>query len=292
MPQPSLSSTGRPQTTYADVPVRTDAAVNEAQTSGVSWPAVAGGAFVTAALSLILLALGAGLGLSSVSPWSNAGASATTISRAAIIWLIFMQIASGAMGGYLAGRLRTKWASLHTDEVYFRDTAHGFLAWAVAFVVTAAFLTTAATFMVGATAASAAGAGAATAVQTNAQDSDASGYFVDTLFRSNSVQPDANSGSARAEAARILAYSAKGDVSAADRSYLAKLVAARTGLSQAEAERRVSDVITAEKEAADTARKATAHALLWTFLALLIGAFCASFAATIGGRQRDLAVVV
>ena len=156
MPQPSLSSTGRPQTTYADVPVRTDAAVNEAQTSGVSWPAVAGGAFVTAALSLILLALGAGLGLSSVSPWSNAGASATTISRAAIIWLIFMQIASGAMGGYLAGRLRTKWASLHTDEVYFRDTAHGFLAWAVAFVVTAAFLTTAATFMVGATAASAA----------------------------------------------------------------------------------------------------------------------------------------
>ena len=106
MAQPSLSSTARPQTSYADVPVRTGAVGNEALASGVSWPAVAGGAFVTAALSIILLALGAGLGLSSVSPWSNVGASASAISTAAIVWLIFMQIASGAMGGYLAGRLR------------------------------------------------------------------------------------------------------------------------------------------------------------------------------------------
>jgi hypothetical protein len=292
MPQPSLSPTARSQTSYADVPVRTDAAGNEAQASGVSWPAVTGGAFVTAALSLILLALGAGLGLSSVSPWSNTGASASTISTAAILWLIFVQIASGAMGGYLAGRLRTKWASLHTDEVYFRDTAHGFLSWAVAFVATAAFLTTAATFMVGAAASSATGAGAAAGVQATAQDTNASGYFVDALFRSNNAQPDPNVATARAEAGRILAYSAKGDVSAADRSYLAQLVAARTGVSGAEAERRVAEVITAAKDAADTARKATAHALLWTFLALLIGAFCASFSATIGGRQRDLVVVV
>jgi hypothetical protein len=292
MAQPSLSSTSRSQTSYADVPVRTDAVGTEALASGVSWPAVAGGAFVTAALSLILLALGAGLGLSSVSPWSNVGASASTISTAAIVWLIFMQIASGAMGGYLAGRLRTKWASLHTDEVYFRDTAHGFLSWAVAFVVTAAFLTTAATFMVGAAAASAAGAGAAAGVQANAQQADANGYFVDALFRSTNAQPDPNIAPARAEAARILAYSAKGDVSAADRGYLAQMVAARTGLSRADAERRVSEVVTAEQQAAETARKVTAHGLLWMFLALLIGAFCASFAATIGGRQRDQVVVV
>jgi len=264
---------------------------NEALASGVSWPAVAGGAFVTAALSLILLALGAGLGLSSVSPWSNSGASASTISTAAIVWLIFMQLASGAMGGYLAGRLRTKWATLHTDEVYFRDTAHGFLSWAVAFVITAAFLTTAATFMVGTAAASAAGAGASAGARPSA-DTDPSGYFVDALFRGTGVQADANLGPARAEAGRILAYSATGDVSAADRAYLAQLVASRTGLSRADAERRVSDVITADKQAADTARKATARALLWTFLALLIGAFCASFAATIGGRQRDQVVVV
>ena len=160
MPQPTLSS-ARSQTSYVEPPITMPAGL-EAQASGVSWPAVIGGAFVTAALSLILLALGTGLGLASVSPWANVGASAATVSVAAIIWLIAMQIISAAMGGYLAGRLRTKWASIHTDEVYFRDTAHGFLSWAVAFVVTAAFLTTAATFMVGA-AASGAASGAAAA---------------------------------------------------------------------------------------------------------------------------------
>jgi hypothetical protein len=113
---------------------------HEAHASGVSWPAVIAGAFVAAALSLILLALGAGLGLSSVSPWSHSGASAPEVGAGAIIWLIVMEIIASAMAGYLAGRLRTKWASIHTDEVYFRDTAHGFLAWAVALVLTAAFL--------------------------------------------------------------------------------------------------------------------------------------------------------
>src|SRR5450759_1961755 len=120
---------------------------NEAYSSGVSWAAVIGGAFVAAALSLILLALGAGLGLSSVSPWSNVGASASTISTAAIVWLILMQVVSSSMGGYLAGRLRTRWANIHTDEVYFRALASGFLAWAVALVITAAFLASAATSM-------------------------------------------------------------------------------------------------------------------------------------------------
>src|SRR5450830_1098054 len=122
---------------------------NEAYSSGVSWAAVTAGAFVSAALSLILLALGAGLGLSSVSPWSNVAASASSISTAAIVWLIVMQIISSSMGGYLAGRLRTKWASIHTDEVYFRDSAHGFLSWAVAVVMTAGFLASAAASMAG-----------------------------------------------------------------------------------------------------------------------------------------------
>jgi len=287
MPQPNLSS-ARPPAAFAETPIQV-AVGSEAQSSGVSWPAVIGGAFVTAALSLILLALGTGLGLSSVSPWSNAGASASTISTAAIIWLIVMQIISAAMGGYLAGRLRTKWASIHTDEVYFRDTAHGFLAWSVAFVATAAFLTTAATAMVGSAASAAAGGAAAATV---AQPDDANGYFVDSLFRSDTVQPDTNTASARAEAARIFAHAASGDISAVDRGYLGQLVAARTGLSRPEADKRVADVLTASKEAVDTARRAAAHGLLWTFVALLIGAFCASFAATIGGRQRDHVVTV
>jgi hypothetical protein len=266
---------------------------NEANSSGVSWAAVIGGGFVTAALSLILLALGTGLGLSSVSPWSNVGVSASTIGTAAILWLILMQIISSSMGGYLAGRLRTKWANIHTDEVYFRDTAHGFLAWAVALVITAAFLAAAAASMVGTTASSAGGGtGRATGVQAEGREFDPNEYFIDTLFRSESAKPDSNSTSVRGEAGRIFANALRqGDISA-DKSYLAQLVAARTGLSQADAEKRASDVFARAQQTADTARKTVAHSLLWAFLALLIGAFCASFAATIGGRQRDHVVIV
>ena len=265
---------------------------NEAYSSGVSWAAVTAGAFVSAALSLILLALGAGLGLSTVSPWSNVAASASSISTAAIVWLIVMQIISSSMGGYLAGRLRTKWASIHTDEVYFRDTAHGFLSWAVALVVMAAFLTSAATYMVGA-AAAAGGTGTATGVQADGREFDSNGYFVDALFRSDSAKPDSNGASVRGEVGRILAQSLRGgSVPAADKNYVAQLVATRTELSQTDAEKRVSDVFAAAQQATDTARKMIAHALLWVFLALLIGAFFASFAATIGGRQRDHVVMV
>jgi hypothetical protein len=198
------------------------------------------------------------------------------------------------MGGYLAGRLRTKWASIHTDEVYFRDTAHGFLAWAVALVVMAAFLTSAATYMVGAAAASAAGGtGTATGVQADGRELDSNGYFIDALFRSDSAKPDSNGASVRGEVERILAQSLRrGSVPAADKSYVAQLVATRTELSQTDAEKRVSDVFAAAQQAAHTARKMIAHALLWVFLALLIGAFFASFAATIGGRQRDHVVMV
>src|ERR1035438_10481795 len=127
----------------------THSPISHVHSVGVSWPAVMGGAFVTAALSLILLSLGTGLGLSSISPWTNTGASASTIGAAAIVWVIMMQLIASAMGGYLAGRLRTKWVSIHSDEVYFRDTAHGFLAWAVAVVITAAFLASAAASMAG-----------------------------------------------------------------------------------------------------------------------------------------------
>jgi hypothetical protein len=265
----------------------------EAHSSGVSWAAVIGGAFVAAALSLILLALGAGLGFSSVSPWSNTGASASMIGTAAIVWLVLMQIISSSMGGYLAGRLRTKWASIHSDEVYFRDTAHGFLAWAVALVITAAFLASAAASMAGAPVSSpAGGAGMVAGVQSDGLEVDPNAYFVDTLFRSDTARPDSNLASVRGEVGRIFANALRQrEMPAADKSYLTQLVVVRTGLGQPDAEKRVSEVFGAAQQAADTARKILAHSLLWTFLALLIGAFCASFGATIGGRQRDHVLV-
>ena len=267
---------------------------NEARTSGVSWAAVIAGAFAAAALSLILLALGAGLGFSSVSIWSNVGTSAATIGMATVLWLIVMQIISSSMGGYLAGRLRTKWANIHTDEVYFRDTAHGFLAWAVALVITAAFLASAATSMAGSAASSSApGTGLTTSVKPQVQEMDPDEYFVDMLFRSDSAKPDANDALVRAEGGRILANALRQkEIPTADKNYLSQLVATRTGLTNADAERRVSDVFTSAQQGAETTRKAVAHSLLWAFLALLIGAFCASLSATIGGRQRDHVVVV
>jgi hypothetical protein len=260
---------------------------NEANSSGVSWSAVLGGAFVNAALALILLSLGTGLGLSAVSLLSNVGASSSTMSAAAIIWLIFMQFASSSMGGYLAGRLRTKWTSIHNDEVYFRDTAHGFLSWAVALVVTAAFLGSAATSLTGSAEAS---RGAGTA-QSEGRTFGTNDYFVDALFRSENTKPEA--GTLKNEAGTILVAALKqGNLSSDDKTYLDRLVSTSTGLSQGDADKQVSDVFSNAKRAAESARKALAHSLLWAFVALLIGAFCASLSATIGGRQRDHVVTV
>ena len=98
-----------------------------AAASAISWAAVIAGAVAAVAITLLLVALGAGIGLSSVSPWSSSNPSSTTFTLLAAVWLIIVQWLSSGLGGYLAGRLRTKWTTLHTDEVFFRDTAHGFL---------------------------------------------------------------------------------------------------------------------------------------------------------------------
>jgi hypothetical protein len=261
---------------------------NESHSSGVSWGAVIGGAFVSASFYLTLLALGAGMGLSSISPWSNVGVSASKLELAAIVWLIVSEIVASGVGGYLTGRLRTKWASIHSDEVHFRDTANGFLAWAVALVMTVTFLTSAATAMVGS---AAAGAGAAgTAASATAPNS----YFVDLLFRSDHPKSTPNPGELTASAAdaaeaeRIFANGLlQNQLPAADQSYLAGMITARTGISRADAEKRVAEVTTQAREAENVARKATARLLLCIFFMLITGAFTASLAATFGGRHRD-----
>ncbi len=263
----------------------------EAYASGISWAAVIAGAFVTAALWLILLALGSGIGLSSVSPWSNAGASAATVGAAAIFWMIVVQFIASSTGGYLAGRLRTKWATIHTDEVYFRDTAHGFLAWAVSLVATAAFLASAATALVSGSVESRAPASparASNAANASSGALDSSEYYLDTLFRSDHPNPDRISVPTLNEA-RLVYYHAlrQKNLPAADRTYLGRLVTSRTGLSQPEAEGRVSQVFTQLQQEMNANRRALARVFLWLFVAMLIGAFCASYAATIGGRERD-----
>jgi len=208
----------------------------EVASAGVSWGAIVAGAFVAAAISLILLALGAGLELSAVSPWSTVGAA--TLGAAAIIWLIFTQAAGSAMGGYLAGRLRTRWQAIHNDEVHFRDTANGLITWAVGVVITFSFLTTAATALTG---------GPLGPARTNLQ---ATATLGERTLRTPVPNP---------------AYA--------------------NGLEPMD--QRISDDMARYRAEQEKARKDTAHLLLWTFIALMVGAFCASYAATIGGRQRD-----
>ena len=276
----------------------------ESSRSGVSWAAIIAGGLTAAAVSMILLILGAGLGLTTVSPWSHAGASATAVGVGAIIWLIVTQWIAAGLGGYLTGRLRTKWVSVHTHEVFFRDTAHGFLSWALATVISAALLASAVSAIIGGTvtAGSTVLSGAAQGAAQSAATVPASpAYFVDMLFRPNPGAPAATpvqgdmSQDVRAEAGRILVTAlGAGEVSPADRTYLAQTIAARTGLSQADAEKRVDEVVAqakavAEKakQVADQARKAAATLALFSFLSLLIGAFIASAAAALGGRERD-----
>lgn len=296
-----------------------DANASSSRLPGVSWGAIFAGAAAAAALSLILLVLGTGLGLSSVSPWSDRGIDATALGVSAIVWLTLTQVAASGMGGYLAGRLRTKWVAVQTDEVYFRDTAHGFLAWAVATLLTASVLTTAVGSVLGTgtqagatlggtTMAAATGAIAANDELPSSGSGMGMGYFVDSLFRTDTSAPsvrtepdnDASGSSSNSEVARIFGNGLwTGKMSPEDTRYVGQIIAQRTGLPQADAEKRAADTFakvqakledakTAARDAADKARKASAGAALWLFVSLLCGAFVASLAATYGGRRRDL----
>ena len=303
--------------------------------SAVSWGAIFAGAAAAAALSLILLVLGTGLGMSVVSPWSEKGVSATTWGVTTILWITLTAVVASGIGGYIAGRLRSRWVATHSDEVYFRDTAHGFLAWAVATLLTAALLTSVVGSIVGCavdTGASVAGtavAGTAAAAPTvvAAKDSQSESefdvdksmsYFLDYLFRKNSTVPAAtepgtpntvppaiandpeSDAASKAEIARIFVNAlGEGKLPAADLTYTGELLSQQVGISQQDAENRITatfntvqtklrEAEVATKAAADKARKATAYGSLWLFISLLIGAFVASVTAIHGGRQRDL----
>jgi hypothetical protein len=250
---------------------------------GVSWAAVLAGAVASLALTLVLLSFGAGMGFSVISPWGNSGASATTFKIGTGLYFIVMAMISSAIGGYLAGRLRR--VGVQTTEVHFRDTAHGFLAWAAASVLGAVLQASPASLLVGGTL-----AGATQGAANAAQSSPMNGY-VDTLLRSDnsSAQGQQNPSDTRGEMVRLFTTSFHNgsDLKPADRTYVAKVVAARTGLSQADAEKRVNDVVTQVKTDLDEARKAAMQIAIWLTLSLFIGAFSASLAATEGGGLRD-----
>lgn len=259
--------------------------VVEPAVPGVSWAAVLAGAVASMALTLVLLSFGAGMGFSVVSPWGNSGVSATTFRIGTGLYFVAMAMISSAVGGYLAGRLRMKWVGVHTKEVQFRDTAHGFLAWAAASVLGAVLLASPASSLIGGSL-----SGATQPAANSAQSSPMDGY-VDSLLRSDnpSAQGQQNPADSRAELVRLFttSFHSGNDLSSPDRTYVAKVVSARTGLSQSDAEKRVNDVIDRAKADLDAARKTAMQMAIWLTLSLFIGAFSATLAATEGGGLRD-----
>lgn len=276
--------------------------------SAVSWGAILAGAAGAASLSLILLVLGTGLGLSSVSPWAMTGIGVTAFGVSTILWVTLTQVIAAGMGGYLAGRLRKRWIAAQADEVYFRDTAHGFLSWAVASLVTAALLSSVIGSIVGSSVqAGAAVASSVVAVSgkmTSMADTPQMAYFVDILFRrdAGARSMGANGPVTAAEGAEVgrifMNVRRPEPLPPEDMRYVGQLVAQHTGLSQQDAEKRVvatytraqtkvHDAEVTAREAANKARKASAYGALWLFVSLLAGAFMASLAAIYGGRQRD-----
>ena len=251
--------------------------------SGVSWAAVLAGAAASCALTLLLLSFGAGMGFAVVSPWGGRGVSSTTFEVGTGLFFIVMAMISSALGGYLAGRLRSKWVGLHTTEVQFRDTAHGFLAWAVASIVGAILLASPATTLIGG-----ALSGATQATANSMQASPMTGY-ADLLLRSDNRPEQQSLADTRGEVVRLLTTSFRqgNDVNTADHDYLVKVVSSRTGLSQPDADKRVNDVITQIKADLDKARKTAMQTAIWLTLSLFIGAFCAALAALEGGGVRD-----
>jgi hypothetical protein len=238
----------------------------------------------------------------------------------AVAWIAFTQLASAGVGGYLAGRLRTRWQGVHTDEVYFRDTAHGFLSWALATLAMVALMGAAAggavsgAFKAAQTVATSASSVVGGAIGAGASGADASpqglAYWTGSLFRnsaatSGSTTP-ADMASATREAGVIFAQSLRtGQLSAADEQYLAQLIARNSDIPVEEAQKKVRSTFDSvqmqikqaeqkaeeakqkAKQAAEETRKATAHSMLWLFVSLMLGAFVGSLCATWGGSQRD-----
>ncbi|MGB6536504.1 MAG: hypothetical protein WBF58_11150 [Xanthobacteraceae bacterium] len=280
--------------------LRAASTVVDAQ-SAVSWGAIAAGAVGASALALLLIAFGAGLGLSAVSPWSDSGVSAATFKTGTGIYLVIVAVMSSAVGGYLAARLQSKWVGAHTHEIFFRDTAHGFIAWAFATLLSASALSSVTGYLANGAAAGVPGGASQAAPSVNPAR-----LYVDKLFRpaaqpasaANPSSPSPGTPSSagasgnsqsRAEVSRLwtASFHDNQDLSAADKAYVVQVVASRTGLSQADAEKRVNDVINEAKTAADAARKGAAKLSFWLTAAMLFGAFAASLAAVEGGSLRD-----
>jgi hypothetical protein len=244
------------------------------------WTPVFAGAIATAALSFLLVSFGSSIGLAVASPSSSWRDTSWTLALLGGVWLLLTSLASFGLGGYLAGRLRASWKSATSHEVEFRDGVHGLIVWGIAILI-GAILTLVAAATVSPR--------PILTTPTAATAEPLLAFELDRLFRSErtAAQPG-NDTEARAQAARILT-SGLGHTGMApeDHAYLVRLVEARTGLAQSEAEGRVQRAMSQAAEAVRRARSAAVILAFMTAASLMVGAAVAWLASTAGGQHRD-----
>ena len=245
----------------------------------LEWSPIVLGAVTASAVASILITFGTaiGLGVSSASPtWRDTSFALWLLSG---IFLVLTALVSFASGGYLAGRMRSPYAPAAAEDVERRDGWHGLGSWALA-------------ILIGAIIAALVGMAASrpTALTTPPSTSEPSvlSYEIDHLLRGPRRPPNAELTPIRAETARILLTSSSHNgVSADDRGYLVQIVSATTGLTGADAERRVDSVIAASKRAIGNVRASTIILAFSIATSLLLGAVAAWAGAESGGRHRD-----
>jgi len=289
----------------------TAVAMPDQQRSYIDWASILAGSIVAVAMSMVLLAFGASIGLSVATPWSASGPSATTVGIGAAIWFALVQVWAIGCGAYIAGRMRPKANDSVRDEVSFRDGMNGLVVWALAAVL-AIYL--AASIVSGAVRTGAqvmqATAGAAASASTAIAD-----RAIDLAFRrappaaatpaGNAANPGAAPALApaaaevpeltaaqRAELTRIAKRGlTTGEFDPQDRAYVARLVGEKTGVSPAQAEAQVSaalnQALETTKQTTEAARKSAASASFWAAVVFLLTGIAAWWAASIGGTHRD-----
>jgi len=249
--------------------------------SYIHWGPVIAGAVVAAASAFVLMAFAAAVGLAVASPsptWRDTSIALAILSG---LWILLVAIGSFSLGGYLAGRVRSTWAT-NADEIEFRDGAHGLLVWALAIVIGG--------FLAWTTATTIGSVSAAGATQSRVTAAEAALAFeIDRLFRADK-RPEPVDQETRAEAGRIMLTGLGRDMRAEDRTYLNRLVAARTGLAPGDAERRVGQVVTEARQAARRTRASGIIIGFMTAASLAAGAVLAWLAAGVGGRHRDQSI--
>lgn len=247
----------------------------------VQWGPAFCGAIIAAASFFVLMtfATAIGLAVTSVSPtWRDTSVGLAVLSGA---WIVFSAVGSFSLGGYIAGRVRSRWEA-PVDEIHFRDGLHGLLAWglAIAFGVALTF--------VGAATLSFATKPNVTAARSTAANNEPAflDFELDRLFRSDRLaEPSAAD---RAEAGRIIETSlGHQSVAPDDFNYLVRLVSARTGLAEPDAQKRTLSTLAEAHTAARRARQ-SGVILGFTLAAAMVAAAGAAWAAAReGGRHRD-----